>query len=75
VRNARAAPNRVAFNHLGQTRNPPDSLPDLQDAAIKHRHPGGIIPPVFQPSKSVHEDRLGLLTAHVTNNSAHVFES
>jgi hypothetical protein len=49
-------------------------FPHLNATAIPQRDARGIISPVFETAKAVHEDREGVGGADVGDDSTHIFE-
>ncbi len=63
-----------AVELVGQHLEPSLGLVDGQGArlSVEHRHPGGVVPPIFQPGQPFQQNGGGLFPSDVAYNSAHI---
>ena len=65
---------RAPVELVGEHLEPPLGLSDGQRPRlpVEHRHPGGVVPPVFQPGQSLQQNGGGLFPSDIAYNSAHI---
>ena len=69
---ARPPRQRLLLQQVCQGLQAAHTLAKLQFPSPGDRQPGGIIPPVFQPLQSIHQDGNRIPRANISHNAAHI---